>query len=795
MMNERISIRELIEFVFRSGDITSGLSGGIKANERALIGTRLHQKLQKQEMKRDTSYRKEVPLQILIEYPFGSVLAEGRADGIFTGSDGVSVIDEIKSTARDLSQIDLSTYPLHLAQAKCYAYLYLKDREEEKIRIRITYIHIETEEVLYLEKDFEKPEVVSFWDEVVRLYEPWVRFESEWREKRNQSLSSLTFPFPDFRPGQRAMAACVYRTIENSEMIFLKAPTGIGKTLSTLYPSLISMGEEKTGKIFYLTAKGVTKEAALQAAEILRDRSGMMAKTVVITAKDKICPLAERRCDPEICPFAKGHFDRVNNALYEAITQHDWLDDSVFLKISKSHQVCPFELSLDAALFSDLIICDYNYVFDPSASLKRFFAEGKTDHVLLIDEAHNLVDRAREMFSVDLSKEELLELRRVLGKESMLYQPISRVNRLFLEISKKIPDKTGILMKEEVGSDLEQALYYAILSLSDKMSEALEGEISPEAKELLLGTYFRVLSLMRTWDKLDPGYAVYFEKKNTDLVFHLSSIDPAVPLRAVFENVKSAVLFSATLTPADYFKRLLGGNEDTQAIGLPSPFPRENRKVLIAPLRMTYQVRRNQIPAICRLIYRMTEARSGHYLVFFPSFAFMEEVVEAYIDLYPLEKVMVQSREMDDKKRQEFLQAMRDKKSPVTAFCVLGGVFSEGIDLVGDQLIGTAIVTVGLPQVGTERNLIKEHLDHMEDETVRGHGFEFAYLYPGFGKILQAAGRVHRTSTDRGVILLIDERFTWPEYHRLFPEEYAETEIVDERTIREKLEQFWKGTV
>ena len=796
MKNSRISIRELIEFVFRCGDITSGISGGIKANERALIGTRLHQKLQKQEMKKEElGYQKEVPLQEWIEYPFGSVLAEGRADGIFTAPDGITVIDEIKSTQRALSQIDLSTYPLHLYQAESYAYLYLKDREDEAIRVRITYIHIETEEVLYLEKDLTRQEVFSFWDEVVRLYEPWVRFEAEWTEKRNSSLRKLAFPFSEFRPGQRAMAACVYRTIDNGEMIFLKAPTGIGKTLSTLYPSLISMGEGKTEKIFYLTAKGVTKEAAQQAARILREKSQMLAKTVTITAKDKICPLPERRCDPEICPYARGHFDRVNAAVYEAITSYDWLDEASFLAISEKHQVCPFEVSLDAALFADLIICDYNYVFDPTASLKRFFGEGAVDHILLIDEAHNLVDRARDMFSADLSKQELLDLRHVLGKQSMLYQPLSKVNKLYLEISKKIQEKTGLMMKDEIGKDTEQALYFALLSLSDRMSEALEEEMASDARELLLMTYFRVLGLLRTWDRLDPGYAVYFEKKGTDVIFHLASIDPAIPLRAVFENVKSAVLFSATLTPADYYKRLLGGKESTQAVSLPSPFPKENRKVLIAPLRMTYQVRRNQIPAVCRLIYRMTEAKSGHYLVFFPSFAFLEEVVEAYTDLYPLENVMVQSREMDEEARIQFLHAMHNTKKAVTAFCVLGGVFSEGIDLVGEELIGACVVTVGLPQVGTERNLIRDHLDRMDDETVRGHGFEYAYQYPGFGKVLQAAGRVHRTEYDKGVILLIDERFTRPDYYRLFPEEYADAEIVDERTIGSRLEEFWKGTV
>ena len=796
MKDKRISVRDLVEFIFRNGDITSSFSGGIRANERALLGTRLHQKLQKKQMKQEElGYRKEVPLQEKIEYPFGAVLAEGRADGIFTGEDKMTVIEEIKSTARDLDTIDLTTYPLHLAQAKCYAHMYLKDQAKDAVRVRISYIHIETEEVRHLDQMLTKQETEDFWKEVCRLYEPWLRFETEWEEKRDQCLSKLAFPFSSFRSGQRTMAAYVYRSIEKEQIIFLKAPTGIGKTLSTLYPALISMGEGKTGKIFYLTAKGVTKEAALEAVRILRDKSGLMAKAVLITAKDKICFLPERHCDPESCPYARGHFDRVNTAIYEAITKEDLLDAEAIRKISEEYRVCPFELSLDIALWADLIICDYNYVFDPTASLKRFFGEGKTDHVLLIDEAHNLVDRARDMFSADLSKEELLELRRAVAKKTALYQAITKVNRIFLEESKKIPERSMIRMMDEAGGETDRSLYFALMQLSDRMGEALETDLAGETKELLLKTYFRVLSALRTWDRIDPGYAVYFEKQGKDTVFHLSSIDPSVPMEEAFSGVKSAILFSATLTPADYYKRLLGGKKEDAAIALPSPFPKENRKVMVAPLPMTYKVRKDQIPALCRLVYELTQAKSGHYLVFFPSFAFMQEAVDTYTDLFPLEKILVQSQEMGEEERTAFLEALKDTSEPVTGFCVLGGVFSEGIDLVGEQLIGAAIVTVGMPQVGPYRNLIRDHLDRMEDDAVHGHGFDYAYQYPGFNKVLQAAGRVHRTPKDRGVVLLIDERFLRSDYRRLFPEEYAEYEIVNESNIRDHLDQFWKGTI
>lgn len=800
---DRISVRTLVEFVLRYGDIESGFSGGIRANLRALEGTRLHQKLQKEAMaKKGMEYQKEVPLSTEVEFPFGTVLVEGRADGIFRSEDGCRAIDEIKSTGYPLEDITLDTFPLHMAQAKCYGHIFLLDHpEEDQILIRISYVHVETEETRFLEQRFDRKELASFFDHVMALYRPWLEWKTDFDQIRTKSIEALEFPFDSFRPGQRTMAAYVYRTIDRKEKIFLQAPTGIGKTLSTLYPSLKSMGEGKCEKIFYLTAKNVTRQAARQAVELLRDHSALRLKTVVLTARDKICFLEKRDCRPAVCPYARGHFDRVNDTALKTLEQYDLLDEELIRKVAEEARVCPFELSLDLATWSDLVICDYNYAFDPSASLKRFFAEGSSPYVLLVDEAHNLVDRARDMFSAELLKKEVLDRKKDQDKKSRFAKRISQVNQLFLEAGRQLKEEIisgeeRILPLSRLGDEFESKFYYSLVRLSETMGETLE-KMSPGQRteqEGFLEAYFHILSVIRTWDHLDEGYTCFFEKGREGLSFHLACIDPSRQLSECLRTVRSSIFFSATLSPVDYYKRLLGGEGEDPAVAFPSPFPPENRRVLIAPVRVTYQNRTESIGAICRLIYETIRAKRGHYLVFFPSFAYLEQVSEAFGSLYPEEQLLLQQREMDEEAREAFMEILQDLSAPVTGFCVLGGMFSEGIDLMGDALIGAVVVTVGLPQIGLMRNLIRDHLNTMEDEQVRGHGFEYAYTYPGLCKVLQAAGRVHRSETDRGIILLIDERFAQPRYRRLFPSEWEDIRLVGPDQIRQDLEEFWKGS-
>jgi len=815
----QISVRRLVEFVLCYGDIESAFTGGIQANQRALEGTRLHQKLQKAEMKKAGSdYRKEVPFKETLylhedafsheeEGALAELVLEGRADGIYTDH-GVTVIDEIKSIAMKPELVTEDTYPLHWAQAKCYAWFYLcgegasgDSTLEKEIDVRLSYIQVDSEEVKYLYRHYTRSDLEAFYQDLLGRYHRWLYFKVTWEKTRNESLKAMQFPFEQYREGQRTMAASVYRAISSGEKLFLQAPTGIGKTMSALFPALKAMSEDKAEMLFYLTAKNVTKEAALAAVKILTEKSGLRLKTVVITAKDRICLLEKRDCRSQACEAAKGHYDRILNACFEMLNRYDLMDGETILKAAQTYNVCPFELSLDLASWADLLICDYNYAFDPSASLKRFFQDGSSsDYVLLVDEAHNLVDRARSMYTASLSKQAWLDLRRTLPKNSPLVRSVSRLNTLLLEAKKSLGEEKFARL-ESMDDGWRNNLYYALLRLQTRLEEFFESmRVSGMARraetEAAYQCYFDLLFFRRVYEAADPGYVNYIEVIGNEVLLRLFCVDPANQLLEVMSRVKSVIFFSATLMPIEYYKRLSGGTPADKAYALPSPFPRENRKVMVSRLNMTYRYRRENIPALVNLIHTAYAAHPGHYLVFFPSFAFLEETKTAYEDAFLGDPLFCQESRMSEKEREAFLDGFRSDEAPRIGFAVLGGVFSEGIDLKGESLIGVIVVTVGLPQLGTERNLIKEHLERMNDAVIRGRGFEYAYQFPGLGRVFQAAGRVIRTETDRGIILLVDDRFDSSRYRGLLPSEWYEEgqnrlEVVNETNLEEKLKKFW----
>lgn len=785
-----ISVRTLVEFILRSGDIVSGFS----SNARALEGTRLHQKLQKAEKE---GYAKEVPFQKRINLTEEIELqVEGRADGIYTNAAGERVIDEIKSTASDLEYIDADTFPLHWAQAKCYAYMLAEQEALDSVTVRLSYIHSETEEVKYLFRTYAFRELEIFWQELIGQYEKWILWKDQWDETRTESLQQMTFPFPAYRAGQRTMAAYIYKAIQEQSRIFLQAPTGIGKTVSAIFPALKAMGLQQAEKIFYLTAKNVTGQAAVLALERMR-RQGLRLKSLQITAKDKICPLEKRECDPVHCDRARGHFDRVNAAVLEALQQQDRFDKETIGQLAERHQVCPFELSLDIATWVDFVICDYNYAFDPTASLKRFFQEKRRDYVLLVDEAHNLVDRSREMFSAQLHKQAFLDLRSQLNKKSSLYKRATKLNELFLEVRRKMGEEFRLLRiteeavkPEETASavQLDERWYQALRRFTDKMEEYLEvlhksGGIAEEIWQL----YFQVLFFLKIWDQKGSGYECYFQKEGRDIKLRFFCADPSEPLRAVYAQVRSVIFFSATLMPVEYYKELLGGGKEETAIALPSPFDPERKKIMIGRIRATYQERQQSLPAVCTMLHRVMEEKEGHYMVFFPSFAYLEQAYEAFTGRWPQIPVLRQKSQMTEEERMDFLAQFEQKGGALLGFCVLGGVFSEGIDLKGESLIGVIIVSVGIPQIGTERNLIR---DHMEKD--KGRGYEYAYLYPGIGKVFQAAGRVIRTESDKGIILLLDERFDQERYYQLYPPDWYPITRIQPETLGQELQSFWQ---
>ena len=392
----RISVRSLVEFILRSGDIDNRIAAADK--DAMQLGSKIHRKIQR---RMGADYRAEVPLRYEIVCQGCRMLLEGRADGIIETEKGV-IIDEIKGVFKELKFLE-GPAEVHLAQARCYAYIYASQNGLSEIGVQMTYCNMETEEIRRFQSAYSFEELKGWFEELVGKYEKWARYQVQWREKRNASIKGVEFPF-SYREGQKDLVVAVYRTILRKKKLFIQAPTGVGKTIATLFPAVKAVGEGLGEKIFYLTAKTITRTVAWQAFDQLREQALRM-KVIVLTAKEKICFCEETNCNPDYCPYAKGHYDRVNDAVYELLVSSDEMSRELLENQARKRRVCPHEMSLDVSTWVDAVVCDYNYVFDPNAHLRRFFGEGvKGEYLFLIDEAHNLVERGREMYSAQIYK-------------------------------------------------------------------------------------------------------------------------------------------------------------------------------------------------------------------------------------------------------------------------------------------------------------------------------------------------------------------------------------------------------
>ncbi|MBR1757770.1 MAG: ATP-dependent DNA helicase [Lachnospiraceae bacterium] len=781
----KISARSLVEFILRHGDIESG--GGLPSIESMQLGAKIHRKLQRLG---GPSYQAEVPLThttILIkEDRTLAVRVEGRADGIFTTIDEngeLAWIDEIKGVYRELASFE-EPEPLHLAQAKCYAYMYCLKWELAKIGVRITYCHMVTEDVRYFEQYYTFAELSAWYEDLLHEYGKWAFYQAEWKDLRDASLKQMEFPF-DYRPGQKELAMDVYRTILREKKLFLQAPTGVGKTISTVYPALKSMGEGLTEKVFYLTAKTSTRLVAEETLRIL-EHAGNRIKSVTITAKEKMCILEKPECNPTTCPRAKGHYDRVNDAVYDLLTSEQFISREKILFYAEKHEVCPFEMGLDVSLFADVIIGDYNYVFDPVVYLRRFFQnEKRQDYVLLVDEAHNLVDRAREMFSAELYKEDFLAVKRSLNTytnahSKRLQRAIERCNKDLLALKRECDEF------EEIASLGSLPLH--LLEYMSECEDFLEEYAQFHGDDAFMQLYFDVRHFVEMYGLFDDHYTLYTDY-TAEGHFHVKvqCMDPSRNLSRVYEKVRSAVLFSATLLPVNYYKEQLGGTEEDYAIYAPSPFDPENRLVLgAADVSSRYKERGPELyHRILRYIRALVQGKMGNYLVFFPSYQMLEETAalaekEDYI-------LLTQKSNMREEEKEAFLREFeREPEQTKVGFCVMGGIFGEGIDLTEDRLIGAVIVGPGLPKVCNEQELFRRYFDRMGKD-----GFDYAYRFPGMNKVLQSGGRVIRTMKDRGVILLLDDRFFQSRYEALFPREWLPIGRTNGERLAEALTQFW----
>ena len=781
----RISVRNLVEFILRSGDIDNRIAGMDK--DAMLMGGKIHRKIQRQ---MGAGYHAEVSLKHEILCRGFILSVEGRADGIMETADGI-VVDEIKGIYKELEFLK-EPVPVHLAQAMCYAYIYANQQGLSDIGVQMTYCNLETEEIKRFQNVYPYEELERWFLELAGQYEKWARYQISWRKKRNASIKKIEFPFP-YREGQRDLTVSVYRTILRKKKLFIQAPTGVGKTMATVFPAVKAMGEELGEKIFYLTARTITRTVAWQAFDTLKEQALRM-KVLVLTAKEKICFCEEADCNPEKCPYAKGHYDRVNDAVYELLTSSDEMSREILEEHARKWKVCPFEMSLDVSTWVDAVICDYNYVFDPNAHLKRFFGESvKGDYLFLIDEAHNLVDRGREMYSASVCKEEVLKVKRLVKmSDPKLVRRLEECNKQMLALKREC-EEYQIL--NSVGH-----IYLKLIALMGELEQYFEECTDREIRKEVLDFYFQVRMFVNIYERVDENYLIYSELDGKGHFWiRLFCVNPSACLQEFLEKGNSAVFFSATLLPIHYYKNLLSTSKEDYAVYARSPFDVRRRLLLVGnDVSSKYTSRGEEMyRRYARYLLCMVRAKAGNYMAFFPSYRFMEEVYEAFEILLAEQRIageleeidyILQSQYMSEEAREIFLENFEEEREEsLIGFCVMGGIFSEGIDLSRDRLIGAAIVGTGLPQVCRERELLK---DYFQKQGVRG--FDYAYLYPGMNKVLQSAGRVIRTDRDCGVILLLDERFRDYRYQEIFPREWKDYGTCNADNVADKMETFWE---
>lgn len=774
----KISVRNLVEFVLRQGDLDNRHTTSVDTDAMA-AGSKIHRKIQNQ---MGIDYHAEVPLKVEMPYEKFSIVVEGRADGIIDGE--VFTIDEIKGVKRDIEYI---TEPVlvHKAQAMCYAYIYLIQNDLPSIRVQMTYVNLDTEQIKRFVEEFNASYIKQWFTQVVDEYYKWADYSYENKNLTILTARDLEFPF-EYRSGQKEVAINVYKAMKLGVDLFVQAPTGVGKTLSTVFPTVKAIGEGLGDKIFYLTAKTITGSVAIETFNILR-KSGLCIKSVTITAKDKMCMMDETKCNPDYCDFAKGHYDRINDAIYDLITNESDITREKILEYATKHKVCPFEMNLDVSNWADAIICDYNYAFDPSVRLKRYFGEtvnGK--YMFLVDEAHNLVDRAREMYSQVLVKEDVLETKKVFGlKDKRVTASLEKLNRAMLSYKRQCDN--GFMILPTVDE-----MIMPLMRFTQSYEKYTEEHGEFDGKEETLDFYFNAKNFLTVLDVLDENYEIYGMIGDDGKFFiKLMCINPSVRLRECMGKTVSSIFFSATLLPVNYYKKLLTGNVKDYAVYIDSPFDKKNRVIAIGSDVTSKYTRRGpkEYEKIANYIINVVTAKKGNYLVFFPSYKMLQDIYEAasILGLDDKAKVILQENSMKEIDREDFLKAFEnDEDETLVGFCVMGGIFSEGIDLKRDMLIGTIIVGTGLPQICKERELISDYFKDLGK-----NGFDYSYKIPGMNKVLQAAGRVIRTDDDKGVIILLDDRFMDRSYTSLFPREWDDVIVTDSDKVKDLLKKFW----
>lgn len=773
-----IAVRSLVEQTMRQGDLRFDFLSSVRPVE----GIRAHQKIQRL---RPDGYQVELPVDLTVERAGFDLSISGRIDGVYMDSDP-QMVEEIKTTRRRLTSLEDEPNPVHWAQLKCYGYMWALEHHLETVALQLTYVRLPGHRTLELKKLVDFAELERIFGELLERYLKWVQRQADWVAVRNATIQVMAFPFENYRPGQRAMAVEVYRTIRDCGQLFVQAATGIGKTMAALFPAVKALQEQLTPKIVYLTARTTGRIAAESALNILRTQ-GLRLRSVSLTAKDKICFSPECDCTPEECSFAAGYFDRIDAALEEALS-HDDLTRDTIEAIAREHKVCPFELSLELVSLVDCVIGDYNYGFAPGVMLQRLFGDSAQRHAVFVDEAHNLVDRSRDMFSAQLDKETFLVLRRRLKKaQPDIYKALGCINAWLAAARRQCRNVGGHRVEAELPETLLERLRDFLWTAEKWLTRNERSDFRAD----LLTLFFECARFVKVAEIYDSRFATLYETTGEYFSVKLYCIDPAHLLREAWQKSLCAILFSATLAPASYYRSVLGSDAQAKGINISSPFPSSNLAVFAADTISTlYRRREDSCGRVSRVISTLIRQRTGNYMIFFPSYAYMEMVYRQFVRECPDVETIVQAPDMNDNQRVSFLDRFAEHVSrTLVGFVVMGGVFGEGIDLKGERLTAAAIVGVGLPGISQERELIRAHF-----QTAGGCGFEFAYQYPGINRVLQAAGRVIRSDNDRGVVVLIDSRYGQHRYNNLLPVHWETKRTGGMSDFQRKLADFWRNS-
>ena len=794
-----LSVTELCSLALSGGDLDLRPGMGKRfSSERAQVGTKVHQKLQREAGVR---YDAEIALCNTTLFHGISYEVSGRADGVLRTHP--LTVDEIKTVGT--RAFDLPPSPLHDAQLKCYAYFLCRERGLDEIQTRLTYYRVEDEKIRYLTSTHTASELQAFYFQLLARVEYRAQILIERQTVLLPSVNTGRFPYSTVRRGQDVLLQECYRVIRSGKRLFVEAPTGMGKTLSTLYPAVRALGEGRCDKIFYLTAKAAARREAFRAASQIF-RAGSRLRTVVLTAREQVCQNEPAKCDPAgisrhcnpyDCPFAKGFYDRLPSAICEALSLQHGFNRTAVLAIAERHHICPYEFELELSELCDIVICDYNYAFDPLVYLRRYFEPecvADNRYVFLVDEAHNLGDRTCAMYSAELSNTDFTTLwrtlpeseqalRDMLEKLAMTMHGFRRLCRDTLE-----KDENGVEHGYDISRNPMDSFHEQIRAARAKVDTWLRTHCGDEFETAVYGLSTKLKHFEVITEHYDERFLTFVELNGSQRILRLICLDPSKILETCLGRAHAAVLFSATLTPLDYFADILGGGKGALRLSFPSPFDPSNCALVAVPSISTrFEDREASYKKLSAYIAATVSAKKGNYIVYFPSYLYMEKVWKSFSTRYPAVCTVVQKKGMTASEKEAFLDAFADDGKLRVGFCVLGGSFSEGVDLPGGRLIGSIIVGTGLPGLSNERNILRDYY-----ETTRECGYDYAYTYPGMNRVLQAAGRVIRREDDRGVIVLIDDRYETDRYRILFPDHWQHLQYArNPNELAKTMSDFW----